>query len=279
MKVINPGPGDTVWMRASGLSDLFDCAHRWWAKFIARMKSPVTGRSHLGSAVHWATAQYDTARMNGDWHDVEGAIDEFHNYFRADAGVHWTDIRKDEADRIGVALVHKYCTEIAHQFEFVKVEAVCEPIEVSMPNNITFALTGTVDRVYTRRVNGKDQYGIVDLKTSGRIIRSDGSLDVAKHGAQLAVYEILEMMAKDATGLNITLPALVIGASTSGEPRILWEEIQNPRTLLFGDGDNMGYLIAASYIIEGQAYVGNPRSQLCSPRYCPAYPCFYVKGA
>ena len=68
-----------------------------------------------------------------------------------------------------------------------------------------------------------------------------------------------------------------MGLSTS-RSEIQWAPVESPRNLLFGDTDHMGFLEAASKIIAEQLYIGNPKSQLCSERYCPIYPCFYRLG-
>jgi hypothetical protein len=267
-------------IRASGLAELFDCSARWAGKNFLGHKGPTYGRSHLGTSIHYATAWYDNERTLPDGEpDTETAVDKFLTYLRADEHVMWADIPKQTAEKIGVTLVTHYCLEISAKFEWVKVEATCEPIQVPMPNGVIFEITGHVDRVYREAVAPKlYKHGIADFKTSTRIIAADGSLAIDRHGLQLAVYELLEIQAAQATGLEIDLPALVVGFSTSGRMEILTEKVPNPRALLFGDGENKGYLIAASEIVERQWYIGNTYSQLCSERYCPSYPhCFYVK--
>jgi hypothetical protein len=267
-------------MRASALGELFDDALRWKARTIDQIYGLTYGRSHLGTSIHFGTAWYDAERIDPDGTpDTETAVDKFLECLRADENVHWIDIGKSKAENIGITLVAEYCQEISPQFEWVKVEATCEPIEITMPNNVIFEITGHVDRVYTQRVDGRKRFGVADLKSGYGVIRQDGSIDVAKHGVQLAVYELLEIMAQQSADEPMTLPALVIGLSTSGRPEIKWEQVDNPRSLLFGDGQHDGYLMAASKIIEHQLYVGNPRSMLCSEKYCPIYnDCFYRRG-
>jgi hypothetical protein len=268
--------GELVSMRASGLAELFDCQARWKAHHIDKIHSPTYGRSHLGTSVHMGTGWFDNETTLDDGNpDVEIAVDKFLETLNDDQNVVWTDIPKNKAKDIGVALVNKYCTEISPQFEWVKVEALCEPIELTMPNGVIFEITGHVDRVY--RANGG--HGIVDVKTGYGVIDANDEVAVDKHGVQLSVYELLEMMAEAETGIRIDQPALIIGMSTSGSPRIEVAPVENPRSLLFGDDEHIGYLEAASKIVEDGAYVGNTRSMLCNPRYCPAFEtCFYVRG-
>ncbi len=272
---MRPGPGDVVRLRASGLSELFDDSLRWVAKHLDGLRTPSYGRSHLGSAVHLGTAIYDQARVHGNKPDVEQAVGAYLEYLRADENIHWVDLPKAQAERIGLHLVMEYCQNISPQFNWVAVEAECQSFHINMPNGMVFEITGTVDRV--REQDGK--HGIADLKTGYRAINADGTVDVAQHGPQLATYELLEMQAEESTGYRIELPAVVIGMSTSSSGEIRWEEVDSPRSMLFGDGDNMGYLIAASEIIASQIFIGNPRSMLCTDRYCPIFNnCFYRLG-
>lgn len=272
--IVLPGVNDIVPIRASGLGELFDCSFRWLGKAVLGHRGPTYGRSHLGSAIHHGTAYYDNERVIDGSPDTESAVDQFIEYLRDDEKIIWADIPKQKAEQIGIQLVTKYCLDVSSDYEWVKVEATCEPIEITMPNGVIFEITGHVDRVYTR--DGK--FGVADFKTGGRVIAADGSLAVAKHGLQLAIYELLEIQAAQATGYKMELPALIVGMSTTGDLDILVEEVDNSRTLLFGDGETMGYLMGASAIIEHQLYLGNTQSQLCGERYCPSYnQCFYRK--
>lgn len=277
--IVLPGVNDIVPIRASGLAELFDCSSRWAGKAFYGHRGVTYGRSHLGTSIHHATAWYDNERTLADGNpDTEEAVERFINYLRADEHVMWADIPRQQAEKIGITLVTHYCLEISAQFDWVKVEATCEPIQVPMPNGIIFEITGHVDRVRRKIVDGTARHGVADFKTSTRIIAQDGSLSIDRHGLQLAIYELLEIQAAEATGLKMDLPALVVGFSTSGRFEILTEEIPNPHALLFGDGVNKGYLIAASEIILHQQYIGNTYSMMCSERYCPSYQhCFYVK--
>lgn len=273
--LVRPGPGDVVRLRASGFSELFDDALRWASKHLDNLKTPTYGRSHLGSAIHFGTAVYDIQRsLSGVKPDVEAAVAAYLEELHNDEHVSWTDIAKSKAQSIGLNLTINYCEQISHQFDWKIIETRCEPVEIEMPNGIIFEMTGTVDRVYER--DGK--HGIADLKSGYAVIDAAGDVDASKHGPQLATYDMLEMMAQSTLGLNMELPAVIIALSTSnGE--VAWQEIQNPRTLLFGDGESMGYLTAASHIIGNGLYIGNPRSMLCTSKYCPIYDdCFYRLG-
>lgn len=263
-------------LRASALGELFDDSLRWRARAIDGVQGKTFGRSHLGSSVHFGTADFDRQRLvvgNPDPDPAE-SCQQFRQYFEGDAGVHWLDVSKDDAYKIGLRLVADYCTDISKQYEWVAVEAQCEPLILTMDNGITFEVTGTTDRVYKMG----SQYGISDFKSGYGIIGQDGEVAVDTHGPQLATYELLESIAHEATGFDITLPAMVLGFSTRTaeiKPRF----VPHPRTLLFGNEANMGYLEAAARIVEQGLFIGNPRSMLCSERYCGIYDnCFYRIG-
>lgn len=270
-----PGVLGVVRVRASSLAGLFDDSLRWRAEQIDGIRGKTYGRSHLGSAVHFGTADFDRQRILPDGKpDAAAAVGKFVEYFENDAGVHWLDIEKPAARKIGQRLVSDYCTDISEQFEYVAVETPCQPLEITMDSGLVLQLTGTLDRIYT--VGG--EYGVMDFKSGYGIINEAGDVDVDAHGPQLAEYELLETMATRETSFPITLDAVVMGFSTRSG-KIQWQPVKNPRSLLFGDGDNMGYLQAAAKIIEHGLWVGNPRSMLCTERYCSIYNnCFYRLG-
>lgn len=269
-----PGPGDVVRVRASSLADFFDDPLRWRSAHIDGIYGKTYGRSHLGTAIHYGTGWFDAQRVEGDSPSVGKAVQKFLEALHDDQYVTWEDIKKSAAEKIGKTLVAKYCDEISPQFEFVTVESRCEPLELDMPNGFIFELTGTIDRVYAR----DGRYGVADLKSGTGVIGQDGEVKVAPHGPQLAEYELIETQANLLTGQAMTLPALIIALSTSSLD-IKVAEVDNPRSLLFGDHEHKGYLRIMSEMMEAQHYYGNPRSMLCTPRYCAIYDnCFYRRG-
>ena len=56
---------ESVAIRASSLSELFDCPARWAAKHLDGLRMPSSGAAQLGTAVHAGTALYDTSRLPG----------------------------------------------------------------------------------------------------------------------------------------------------------------------------------------------------------------------
>lgn len=144
------------------------------------------------------------------------------------------------------------------------MEATCESLTFT---DIGLTLTGTVDRVRAT----PDGLGIADIKTSKTAVAADGTVKTQGHAAQLAVYEIL---AGHAIGRPIDAPAQIIGlqvAKTDKGRRAGVGTIQAARDILLDDGESPGLLRHAANMLHRGDFYGNPRSQLCNPKYCPAY--------
>ena len=91
------------------------------------------------------------------------------------------------------------------------------------------------------------------------------------HAAQLGVYELL---AAASYGVRITAPAHILGlqaGKTAGGQRAGSGTVENARARLVGDEDSPGLLHHAAALLHAGRFYGNPRSQTCHPRYCPAY--------
>ena len=77
---------DLVQVRASGLSDLFDCPARWYAKNIEERFMPSSPSAQLGTAVHAGTAFFDDMALRGtpvSIDDTVGAVvDALHDESR-----------------------------------------------------------------------------------------------------------------------------------------------------------------------------------------------------
>jgi hypothetical protein len=102
-------------------------------------------------------------------------------------------------------------------------------------------------------------------------VRADGHVETAGHAMQMGVYEL---MAERASGLPITAPALIIGMQTGKTERgqrVATGEIHGARDMLVGEADSPGVLEIAANMIHTGTFPGNPRSQLCSAKYCPAH--------
>ena len=58
---------------------------------------------------------------------------------------------------------------------------------------------------------------------------------------------------------------------TDKAQRVAVGEIMSARDALVGEKDSPGMLEYAAKLLNGGIFYGNPRSTLCSPKYCPAY--------
>ena len=256
---------ETVAIRASSLGDLFDCPARWEARNIKKLHMPTSGASRLGTAVHAGTALYDQSRLDGNPltpDEAAGAVvDAIHN---PDAEVDWDETSPNEAEGIAIPLHKLYCANIAPHQEYAAVEATCESLTIT---DIGLTLTGTIDRV--RVVDG--EFGIADIKTGKSAVSADGTVKTQGHAAQVAVYELL---ASEALGQDMTAPAQIIGlqvAKTDRGRRAGTGVISGALDILADDGDSPGLLRHAAAILHSGDFYGNPRSQICNPKYCPAY--------
>ena len=256
----------TITLRASSLPELFDCPARWEAKYVRGLRLPKSGAAQLGTAVHAGTALYDQSRIDGSAltaDEAAGAVaDAIHH---PEEDVEWGDDSPSEAERIGIALHTLYCRDIAPAQHYVAVEATCEALHIT---DIGLTLTGTTDRVTLT----DEGYGIADLKTGRSAVAEDGTVSTGKHAAQIAVYELL---AGQALGTVMAAPARIIGlqvAKTDKGRRAGVGIVRDARALLIGDEESPGLLHMAADMLHAGRFWGNPSSQLCNPKFCPAYP-------
>lgn len=257
---------DLINIRASSLGELLDCPARWEAKHILGMRTPSGSASMLGKAVHASTAVFDTARMQGQpvsaYDAAAAAVDAIHS---PDEEVQWDDDMPPEAaERIALALHSRYCAEIAPQQDYRAVEVQCDRLDIV---DLGISLTGTVDRVHAT----DEGLGITDLKTGKTAVAANGAVSTKGHAFQLGVYELL---AQSAGGLSITAPAQIVGMSTgktAAAQRVGVAPVRDARTALLGDEHMPGVLEAAAHIVKTGMFYGNPRSMLCSPKFCPRH--------
>lgn len=255
---------ELVTVRASSLSELFDCPARFEAKHIKGLRRPRSAAAQLGTAIHASTAVYDESRRVGQGITADEAagvlVDAIH---KPAEEVEWDESPK-AAEKIGLALHRRYCDEIAPTQEYLGVEVTCERLEIT---DLGLALTGTTDRV---RVTA-DGYGIADIKTGKTAVGADGMVSTGGHVIQAAVYELL---ASAAMGLPIAAPAQIIGMQTGKTDkgqRVGTGEIAGARNVLLGDSETPGLLEHASKILKSGNFYGNPNSRLCSDKFCPAF--------
>lgn len=260
--------------RASSLPELFDCPARWESKYVKGLRLPRSGKAQLGTAIHAATAAYDFAQIEGTPITADeaagAAVDAIH---KPDEDVLWEDdLSPGVAEGIAVALNKRYCDEIAPTQKYIGVEVTCNRVEIP---EIGLAFTGTTDRV---REAEPGVYGIADLKSGGNAVSASGAVTASVHKAQLGVYELL---ATQALGTPMQAPAQVIGLNTgktAKAQRVATAEVPGALQSLVGTEDEPGALQIASKILHGGLFFGNPRSMLCSEKYCPAFKTCRFRG-
>lgn len=254
-----------ITIRASSLGRLFDCPAAWAATHIDGKHTPSNGKAMLGKAVHASTAVFDQSNLDGAGITIdEAAAAAVDTINRPDEDVVWDDDKPQDAEKIAIALHVKYCTQIAPIQTYRAVEVQCEKLEIT---DLGIALTGTTDRVRET----EDGLAICDLKTGKAAVNADGTVKTAGHAAQMGIYELL---AEQASGVQITGAAQIIGMNTAKTPssqRIGTGEIIGSRELILGDKDSPGLLEYASRIIHSGDFYGNSKSMMCHEKYCAAF--------
>lgn len=257
----------SITIRASALSDFFDCPARAEAKHLLGKRVPSNGKALLGSAIHKSTAVYDRSQLEGQGITIDeaagAAVDLIH---KPEEETRLDDDEKPaDIEKVAVALHRLYCTTIAPTQEYAAVEVQCEKLEIV---DLGITLQGTTDRV--RKVG--DGYGIADLKSGGNAVAADGKVKTNGHAYQLGVYELL---AESASGIPITEPARIIGLQTGkterGQRAGVSDGVSGARDVLVGDADSPGVLEMVSKMIHSGIFPGNPRSMMCHEKYCPVY--------
>lgn len=259
-----------ITIRASSLGELFDCPARWEAKHLLGMRMPSSAAATLGTAVHAGTAAFDQSKLEGKTITIDDAagalVDAIH---KPKEDVDWSDMSPKKAEAIALQLHAKYCTEVAPVVQYAAVELLCERLELT---DLGIALTGTTDRIY---LDGKGRRGIADLKTGKKAVEANGKAATKYHKEQMGVYELLAEFA----GKNpMTAPAMIVGLKTLGKPVVGTGTIKGARDALVGTAAEPGLLERAAAIIKSGNFYGNPRSFLCSNKYCPAFSTCKHKG-
>jgi hypothetical protein len=252
-------------IRASSFSTLMDCAHRWEAIYLLGMKNVVGRRAALGTAIHAGTAAFDTAKLNMQaisFDDAVGVTIDKLNDPDNEFDPKKEDLTAKEAEKIGITLTSKYCAEVSPKFDYMAVEMETVPMKIDCGGGVEITLTGTMDRARISRESGG--IGIVDLKTGTRAVK-DGVAVTAGHSAQLGVYELLF---EHSSGNKITRPAQIVGLSTGKGNAVGLGKIEGCREVVVGSEDEPGLLDYAAMMFRAGLFPPNPKSQLCSERYC-----------
>lgn len=259
-------------IRASSLADLADCPARWYAKHVDGMRTPSGPAAVLGSAIHASTAAYDQSRIDNAGltaSDAAGALVDYLGEHHSEADWSDADYTVREAERIGLSLHARYCTEIAPSREYVTVEADLGLLSIAVPDaDAVITLTGHTDRI--RRIDATVN-GLSDLKSGGRAVGADGSVKVQAHAYQVAAYKLLY---QEMTGERLAGPVEIIGLNTgknAATQRVGIGVAEDVEETLLGTDSEPGLIQAVAHMAKAGMFWGNPRSMLCSGKYCAAY--------
>ncbi|SDW86566.1 PD-(D/E)XK nuclease family protein [Nitrosomonas oligotropha] len=265
----------SITIRASSWAGLFDCAYRWEGIHLLKMKNTVGLRAALGTAIHAGSAVFDQARISGDTVTVNDAAGVLVDKLRDPENEYdpnKDDLTKPEAESIGITLLSKYCLEVSPNYNFVAVEMETKPMDIDCGGGIIVQLTGTMDRARIKKsTNG---IGIADLKSGSSAVQK-GAAVTKGHAAQVGTYELLF---EHTTGEPITSEAEIIGLNTKGKAVIATGFISNAKKVMTGDQDNPGLIEFAADMFRSGRFYPNPKSLLCSEKYCPRWKTCHFKG-
>ncbi|MBP6018766.1 MAG: PD-(D/E)XK nuclease family protein [Burkholderiaceae bacterium] len=262
-----------VKIRASSLSDLFDCPKRWHARNILKLRTPSSPAARLGHSIHAGTEAFDSARLAGSPITADEAAGVLvDRLYGTDEDIDWEDVDPRSLEGIGLSLHTQYCQDIAPQMTYTAVELPCRDLTLT---DLRLTLTGTIDRVYE---NQNGELGITDIKTGATAVSADYTVKTGAHVAQMGMYTLL---AERTLEQEVTAPAVIVGMQTGKTikaQRVAMGAINDPKSILVGDEYSDGLLGNAAKIIHSGAFYGNPRSMLCSAKFCPAFSSCKYKG-
>lgn len=253
-------------IRASSWPTLFDCALRFYYRDIMQLKSPSSGRAALGTALHCSTAVYDLPRLEGKAPNLTEAADALvESLEHPHEDVAWDDdLPRTKAEAIGLVLTRNYAERISSMRTYRAVEVKCDGLDIATEHG-TIRLQGTTDRV---RVTRDGAEGICDVKSGGQAVSADGRAVTKGHHLQTGVYKL---MAEHELGRTLKAPDEIIGLQVSTNARVGTAEIGDSRTPLIGDDAGPGLIDMAARMLKTGTFPPNPRSMLCSAKYCPGH--------
>jgi hypothetical protein len=261
-----------VKIRASSWGSLFDCAMRWEGEHLLNMRKPSGLRAQLGTAVHASTAAFDAAHLAQEDLSVDDAADVFVKTLHEPEGE--VDYSQDtltlrEAEKIGLILHSRYCTEIAPTMNYQSVEMPLQPLDIDCGGGVIVRLTGTMDRArVVKAANGKV---INDIKTGSRVI-SDGVVSLKGRSAQLGAYQIMS----EGTDGEPTVGAQITALQTTKAAPIGVSPVFDAKKIMLGTDNEKGLIEFAAVMLRAGLFPPNPQSQLCSPKYCSRWnSCLY----
>ena len=262
-------------VRASSWAGLFDCAYKWEAIHLLKMRNVVGLRAALGTAIHAGTAAFDQSRLEGSGVSADDAASVMVDKLRDPENEYdpkRDDLTVADAERVGISLLTKYCLEISPRYQFVAVEMETKPLDIDCGGGVVVRLTGTMDRARIRRA--ERGVGIADLKSGGTAVQK-GAANTKGHGPQIGTYELLY---EHSTGEPITDDAEIIGLKTSGKPEIATATIRNAKRVMVGTETEPGLIEFAADMFRSGRFLPNPSSLLCSNKYCPRHASCRFRG-
>lgn len=269
-------------VRASSLPTFADCPKRWAAEHIEGIRRPPSPRSTLGSAIHASTTVYDQHIIDGTPvrpdEAAGAAIDYLHEH--ADE-TDWTDpdddLRLKGAEIIALSLHERYCTEIAPTRLYSACEVDLGELEVEVMDGVVVVLTGHADRIRLERLIDHDTQEpadtevVSDIKSGKAAVNAHGVVEVKGHAAQVASYKLLRHRQ---TGIAMSRRTEIIGLATgktAQTQRVGTALAEDVEETLIGTEDKPGLLHTLGVMAKYDAFHGNPKSTLCSPKFCPIY--------
>ena len=265
---------DLLTIRSSSWADLMDCAARWKARNLLGLRMPTAGAAWTGTSLHHGAAVYDQAALDGapvSVDDAAGAmVEKLHH---PEEEVVWDDSTPGQIEPIAMRLLTSYCTDVAPTRDYAAVELACEALDVEVPEHgVIVRMTGTTDRV---RRDGTVGLAISDIKSGARAVGTDGRAVTSGHAIQLGAYELL---AEHALGLPVSGPAEIIGLQTATAARVGTAAVPNARAALIGTAEQPGMIDIAARMLRNDIFPGNPKSMLCSSKYCPIHSTCTYRG-
>ena len=258
-------------IRSSSWGDLLDCAARWSAIHIEKIYRPSSVPAMMGTAIHYGTAIYDSAKVEQRTPSIEEAVEAAHQKVRQpDEEIKWMadDYSRRQAEEITIKATELYCREVSPLYEYSAVELRPVPLDIDVDGQI-IRITGQMDR--TRIIKDplyENGEGITDVKTGKRIVDSQGKVSTKGFKFQLGVYEILT---EHSYGRKVTLPAQIAAVSTAKQPKAGTAAVYDAKALMLGTPEEPGIIETAGRMVKAGLFPPNPYSRLCSEKFCPIY--------
>jgi len=252
-------------IRASSFGNYLDCGYRWEAEILLGMRKRAGIRMWLGQVIHHATALYDQSRIDGLPISVDDAAGEMVNMLWHPDETLEADPKFSmrEAERVALALLSRYCKEIAPTQNYLSVEMPLKPLRIDLGGGWVLEFTGTMDRARVSVTLNGDV--VTDLKSGGRLISSEtGLVNVKTHIAQTGIYQLL----KENTDGRHTIGSQIAALQTSSKPQIGMSHIFNAKAAMLGDENRPGLIEIAGNALKAGVFLPNNRSQFCSKKFC-----------